>query len=135
MKMNHVLAHHVVVLTWIYEIIGLHTGILTGTEEGQAVLEQASTVVVTYNHLQTAFEVLGLVEQTAGGIAFGILLRSVHIAFAIHHLIEAPVDDRTAGHTDLEDIGLSTHEVGGHESAAAPSVHSDAVGIYIGQGL
>ena len=97
MKMNHVLAHHVVVLTGIYEIIGLHTGILTGTEEGQAMLEQASTVVVTYNHLQTAFEVLGLVEQTAGGIAFGILLRSVHIAFAIHHLIESPVDDRTAG--------------------------------------
>ena len=85
--------------------------------------------------MQTAAQILGLAQQTACLVAFGIFLGRVHIALAIHDLVVLPIDDRTACHAHLERLGIGAHEVGGHESTETPTVHADAVGIHIGKGF
>ena len=68
-------------------------------------------------------------------IAFRIVLRTVHVAFAIHDLVVTPVDHRTAGDSHLEDLRIRTHQVSCHKTAVAPPVHADAVGIDIRKGF
>ena len=57
-----------------------------------------------------------------------------HIALAVHGFVVFPVEDGTAGDTDFEDFGVGEHEVRRHESAEAPTVHTDAGGVDIGEG-
>ena len=90
---------------------------------------------MSVDNLKTPLEVLGLVEQAGLGISLGVGLRGVHITLAIHHLIVFPVDDRTSCHAYLERLRMAAHQVGRHESAEAPSVHTDTVGIDVGQRL
>ena len=84
--------------------------------------------------LQCAFQILCLGDETAFCITLRIILWCSHITFTIHHLIPFPVDDRTAGNTHLEDIGIVCYQRDGHESAIAPTMDTQAVHIYIGQG-
>ena len=62
-------------------------------------------------------------------------MRGVHVALAVHHLVQLPVDDGATGHTYLEHVGVRTHEVGGHETAKRPAVYANAVGINVGERL
>ena len=63
MEVYHVVSHHVVTFAGINEIVGLGAGVNAGTEESEVVLQDAGRVVVTDDNLQTALEVLGLVEE------------------------------------------------------------------------
>ena len=98
-------------------------------------MTQTGERLLTVDNLKTTLEVLGLVEQAGLGISLGVGLRGVHITLAIHHLIVFPVDDRTSCHAYLERLRMAAHQVGRHESAEAPSVHTDTVGIDVGQRL
>ena len=104
------------------------------TDERQGVLGYAHWVVVSEDDEQATFEVGGAQGEVVVAIAFGIGLGGIHVAFAVHDFIIAPVDDRTSGYTALEDIVVGKHEVGGHEAAVAPSVYTQTVGVDIGQG-
>ena len=133
--MHLVGAEHVVPVAGVEEQVGLCAGIDAGTDEGEGVLRHAGGVVVAQDDLQATLQVLGLRQQAGRGIALGILLRRVHIALAVHHLVVFPVDDRSAGHAHLEDIGVGAHQVRGHEAAEAPAVDAQAVSVHVGQCL
>ena len=135
MEMHHIAAHHIMFLTGINEIVGLRAGIFAGAEESKAVLQHASAVVKTHDDLQAAFEVLGLRQERGTFVTFGIFLRRVHVALAIHHLVIFPVDNRAARHADFEHVGVGTHEVGGHVAAERPAMHAETVSIDIRQGF
>ena len=104
------MAPHVMFLAWIGKEVGLSARLDAGIEEREAVLRHNGVVVVARDDLQTAFQVLGLVDERRLGIALRIGLRSVHIAFAVHHLVPLPVNDGTASYTHLEDVGVVGHE-------------------------
>ena len=109
MQMYHVLASHVVSLSGVYEVVGLRAGIGGGAEEGQTVLQYAGGIVVANDDLQAAFEISCLFQKIGTFVTFGIFLWRIHVAFAVHYLIEFPVDDRAAGYACLEHIGIGTH--------------------------
>ena len=92
-------------------------------------------IVQALYDLQLALEVLCLVEQGGFLVAFRVGLWCVHIAFAIHHLIPVPVDNRSSCHTYLEDLRIVGHQRYGHESSETPSVNAYSVSIHIGKGL
>ena len=81
------MASHVVSLARVGIEVGLRTGLDTGIEERQTVLRHHGRIVIAGDDLQPPLQVLGLVEEAGLLLAFRILLRGVHIAFAIHHLI------------------------------------------------
>ena len=133
MQVYAVLSHHVMFIARISEEIRLGTRVDAGTQERQGVLRDAHRVVVTDDDLEFAFQGTGFESQVTAFVAFGIVLRTVHITLAVHHFVVLPIDDRTSGHTGLEYVGISQHEVGGHETAERPSVHTHPVGIDVGQ--
>ena len=133
--MNTGVSHHVVSLARIDEEVGLCASFHAGVEELQGVLRNNRRVVHTYDYLQLTLQVLCLVKKACLLVAFSVLLRCVHIALAIHHLIPFPVDDRSSCHAHLEHFGMVAHQCGGHKSAEAPSVDADAVLVNVRQRL
>ena len=131
--MHGILAVHVVLATGIEEVVALCAGINTCTDETECVLRNTDGVVVADDKLQTALQVACTQTQVAVLVALGVLLGSVHIAFAIHHLIVVPVYYGTACHTHLKHLGEGKHKVCGHETAETPSVHTHTVLVHIGQ--
>ena len=113
----------------------MSTCIDTGTEEGDAMLRHTHRVVGTDDDLQLTLQVSGTLGEVRVLVTFRIVLRSVHVAFAIHHFVHLPVDDRTTGYTYLEHVVVGQHQVGSHEATEAPAMYTDAVGIHIAQGL
>ena len=89
--MNHIASHHIVALSRIDKIVGLGAGVFGSTKEHQGMLQHAGRIVVAYDDLQTTFQILGAGHKIGSGIAFGVGLRSFHIAFAIHHFVVFPV--------------------------------------------
>ena len=57
------MAHHVVTIARVNEVVGLRASVLTSTEERQAVLHHASGVVIAHDDLQTAFQILALLSN------------------------------------------------------------------------
>ena len=94
-------------------------------------LRHYSSIVVAGNNLKSALKILCLIEQRGLLVTLGIGLRSIHIALAIHHLIPMPVDYRTACYANLEYVWIVGHKRDCHESAEAPTMYTNAVGIYI----
>ena len=133
-EVDHIATGHVVALSGIDEVVGLCAGIFAGAEEGEGVLEHAGGVVVADDDLQSTFELRGVFHHAGFGVALGIALGRFHIALAVHGFVVFPVEDGTAGDTDFEDFGVGEHEVRRHESAEAPTVHTDAGGVDIGEG-
>ena len=80
---------------------------------------------------QPSFQIAGFGFQIPAFISFGIGLRRVHIAFAVHHFVIFPVDDRTSSHAYLEEVRVSQHQVGGHIAAETPAVYAYLSGIHI----
>ena len=109
MKVHHILAHHIVPVAGIGEVIGLCARVLASPEERKRMLRNARRVVKAVDNLQASLEVSGFVEQAAFAVTVGILLRRVHIPLAVHHLVILPVDYRPAGHSYLEHVGISEH--------------------------
>ena len=70
-EVHHVVSHHIVSVARVNEVVGLRASVFTFSEEGEAVLEHASRVVVAHDNLQASLEVFGLVEQVAAFIASG----------------------------------------------------------------
>ena len=133
-EVDHVATGHVVALSGIDEVVGLCAGIFAGAEEGEGVLEHAGGVVVADDDLQSTFELRGVFHHAGFGVALGIALGRFHIALAVHGFVVFPVEDGAAGDADFEDFGVGEHEVRRHESAEAPTVHTDAGGVDIGEG-
>ena len=98
-------------------------------------LRHAGIVMVVMDNQQMAFQLSGEVSQVTFLVTFGIRFRGVHIAFAVHNLIVAPVDDRASGNTDFEYLRIAEQQGGGHVAAETPSVYTDALTVYIGQGF
>ena len=98
-------------------------------------LRHNSNVVQSLNNLKLTLKVLSLVEQRSLLVSLRVCLRSIHIAFAIHHLIPMPVDNRTTGNTNLEYVRIVCHKRDSHISAKAPTMNTKTVGIYIRQAL
>ena len=71
---------HVVLLTRVSEEVRLRAGLDAGIKERQAVLWYYRRVVITRDNLQLAFQIFGLVDETALSITFGVILRGAHIA-------------------------------------------------------
>ena len=97
---------HVVAITWIDEEVGMLACIYALTEEGEGMLWHTGWVIASIDEEQTALEVLCLAKQGGSGIAVRIGLRSIHIAFSVHHFVVFPVDYRSTCHSCLEDIGI-----------------------------
>ena len=126
---------HIVLFAGIGEEVGLGAGLDAGIEERETVLGHDGAVVVARDNLQLAFQVACLADKAALLVAFGVLLRGVHIALAVHHLVVFPVDDGAAGHADLEHVGVVGHQRDGHIATIRPAVDAEAVGIDVGQRL
>ena len=134
-EVDALVAHHVVALAGIDVEVGLGTGGDTGFKEAVGVLGHNGGVVEADDDLQAAFEVGSAMDAACASVAFGVGLRGVHVALTIHDLVPLPVDDGTAGYADYEDIGMVGHQADGHESAEAPSVHTDAGCVDVGKRL
>ena len=133
MQVYTVASRHIVSVSRIDEVVRVRTGIDAGTEEGDAVLRHTHRVVGTDDDLQLALQVAGPLGEVGVPVTFRVVLRGVHIAFAVHHFIQFPVDDRSAGYPHLEHVVVRQHQVGGHKSAEAPAVYADASCIHVAQ--
>ena len=109
MEMGTLMTAHVVGFTGIGKEVGLGAGGDTCLEKGEAVLRHDGRVVVASDNLELALEVFCLVDSLLLLAMQRVCLRSIHIAFAIHHLIPMPVDNRTAGNTNLEYVRIVCH--------------------------
>ena len=106
MQMYAGMTTHIVLFARIGKEIRLGASLHAGIEERQTVLWHHRRIVVTRDDLQLAFQILGLGDETGLRIAFRVVVWCTHVTLAIHHLIPLPVDDGTASHTYLEDIGV-----------------------------
>ena len=132
-EVQAVVAADVVFVVGVDEIIDLFAGFDAGIDELDAVLPDNGVVFGAMDDEEAAFEVFGLRGEGIVGIALGILLRGVHIAFAVHDFVPFPVDDRAAGAADFEDFGVGEFHGDGHESAEAPAFDTHAGLIDVGE--
>ena len=95
-------------------------------------LRHHNGVVHACDNLQFSFQVLGFGQQTALGIALGIVLRCAHVAFSVHHLVPFPVDYWSASYAHFEHFGMCGDKVSGHKSTETPSMYAHAIFVYVG---
>ena len=113
MQVYTVASRHIVSVSRIDEVVRVRTGIDAGTEEGDAVLRHTHRVVGTDDDLQLALQVTGPLGEVGVSVTFRVVLRGVHIAFAVHHFIQFPVDDRSAGYRAVSHlIGTGCRRIG-----------------------
>ena len=98
-------------------------------------LGHAGTVVVIVDDEQMSLQIACKVLQVRFLVALGITLRGVHVAFAVHDFIIAPVDDRSAGNTYFEYLRITEHQGGGHVSAKTPAMNTNTFTVHIRQAL
>ena len=118
------MATHIVLLARISKEVGLCASLDAGIEERQTMLGHNGVVVITRNNLELALQIAGLVDEARLRVTLRILLRRIHIAFAIHYLVPFPVDDGTTSYANLEDVGVVKHERDSHETAKRPAVNT-----------
>ena len=116
-------------------IIGVGTSLDAGIDKELRVLPDDRGVNGTMDKQEASLEVGSTQGEVCLLIAFGVFLRAIHIAFAVHDLVASPVGDSTASDTYLEDFGVCEHQVRSHEATIAPACDPDTVGIDIGEGL
>ena len=78
---------------------------------------------------QFALEVGCKVDRSTFLVAFGVALGSIHVAFCVDAVIEAPVGDGRAGHAELEGVGGFVHGHQGHVAAVAVAFDRDFAAI------
>lgn len=105
-KMNPILAGHIVLGARIREIIHLDIVLDTFADEAETVLPDYGIVDGALANQELAFEIFGLVDKGGFGEAFRIGLRGIHVTFSVHYLVPLPIDDRTAGDSNFESIGI-----------------------------
>ena len=128
-----VASHHVVSVFRINEEVGVCASFDTCSQERVSVLGYAGGVGSADDDFQTAFQVAGFQFQVGAFVAFRIRLWRIHVTFAVHHFIELPVDDRSAGYPYLENVRISQHQVGCHEATEAPTMYADSFTVYVRQ--
>ena len=101
MEVYPVLAHHVVLMTRVREVVNLDSVHHTGTNEAEAVLPEHDWIDGTLADEKLALEVFSLVDEACLLITLRIDRRMSHVAFAVHYLIPFPVDYRTSGYSKL----------------------------------
>ena len=131
MKVNSILAHYVVLVAWVREVVYLYIVNNAGSYKTEAVLPEYYRVYCSLTNEELSFKVLGLVDQTCLLVSFRIDVRMVHIPLAIHHFIPFPVNHRSSCDCNLEYVRIVGDERYGHESSVAPAMHSDAVLVNI----
>ena len=117
------------------EQVGVGAGVYTSFHERQGVLRHASVVMVVMDNQQMTFQLTREVFQVAFLVTFRIGFRCVHIAFAVHHFIISPVDDRTTGYAYFEYFRVTEQQGSGHVPSKAPAVHADASAVYVREGF
>src|SRR5574344_2052425 len=93
-------------------------------------LRYADGVVVAKDYQQAPFLILCTEREVVLLISFRISLRSTHIAFSVHHLIQTPINYRATSHSHLEDIRIGKHHIRCHKATVAPAMDSQSVGIH-----
>ena len=106
MEVDSVLAHHIMLGTWVREIIYLYIVLDALSDEAEAVLPYYYRVDRSLADKKLALEILGLVDEAGLCISLRIDVRVVHVAFAVHYFVPFPVDYRSSGHSHLEDIRI-----------------------------
>ena len=119
----------IMVMTRIDEIIQLLAVMDAVLDENEAVLPHHHGVGGAVDHQELALEFVGLVLKADQIVAFGILLGRVHVTLTIHDFVVLPIQHGTASHANLKHLGVVDLQRCRHESAIAPAVASDAVGI------
>ena len=89
-QMYPVKSADIVLVIGVNEIVNQHLVLDALVEELQTVLPNHNRVDASVDNHQATFQLVGLVEQTCLLVAFGILLRSIHVAFAVHYLVVLP---------------------------------------------
>ena len=98
-------------------------------------LPDDSAVHAIVDDEQTSLETADIIDNAVIGIAVWILLRGVHIAFAIHDLIVFPVADGSTCDTGPELIWETSKKRKSHEATETPAMDADARGVDIGERL
>ena len=127
MQMHTVASRHIVLVARIDEEVRIRAGVDAGFHERKGVLRHAGIVVVVMDNHQMSLQVTRQVFQVALLVPFRVALRSVHVAFAVHHFVISPVDVRTAGYTYFKDLGLAEEDGTSPVSATSAVSESDAV--------
>ena len=104
MKMYSVLAHYIVLSAWVREIVNLYVVLDAFADEAQAMLPYHHRINRSLADKKFSLKVFGFVDESCLGISFSVNFRVVHITLSIHHLVPFPVDDRSSGHSHLEDV-------------------------------
>ena len=104
--MYPVLAHHIVLGTWVWEIIDLHIILDALSDQAETVLPYYDRIDRSLSYQQLAFQVLGLVYQTCPAVSFWVVVRMIHVPFSIHDFIPFPVYHGTSGYAYLEYVRI-----------------------------
>ena len=86
----------------VREVVQLDVLLDASLDKAQAVLPEHSVVDGSLADEKLAFEILHVVKKACLSESVRIGGFSVHVTLAVHDLVPLPVDDRTAGHADLE---------------------------------
>ena len=125
-EVDAVVAEDIVLVVGIDEIVDELALLDAGLDELDAVLPDDGVVFGAMDDEETTLEVAGLGDEGGGGVAIGVFLGGVHVAFAVHDFVPLPVDDGAAGAGDLEDFGVGEFHGDGHEAAEGPAFDADA---------
>ena len=79
---------------------------------------------------EASLEVAGTECEVVLLVPFGVFLRSIVVAFAVHYFVTAPVHYRASCYTYFENVAMGEHQVSSHKASKAPSVDTHTLGIY-----
>ena len=71
-------------------------------QQAERVLPNHHRIDVAVDDKQSAAQLVGLLADVVLRIAIGVLLRHIHIALAIHNLVQIPIAHWAASHASFE---------------------------------
>ncbi len=104
-KMQSVGATYVVFVLGIYKIVNLLAFLDTGLNKLKAVLPNHCIVLCTMYYQQFSIKLIHIIENAGFLVTFWVLVRSIHIAFAVHYFVVFPVNNRAATGCDFKNAG------------------------------
>src|ERR1700694_4758215 len=125
-----VLPEYIMFMARIDHIIHLDVFIYGRPYKTNRVLLHHHIVLQAMDQEQLALELAYLAGEVGSGIPFGVFPGRIHISFAIHDLVIAPVRNRAARNGHLEDTGVVEHEIDRHKTAVAPAEQTHAFLVY-----
>ena len=98
-------------------------------DEHFATLVVDVVVACAVDEQEIALEAFGIGDWRTFAVAFGVVLRGVHVAFLIDGVVESLVGNEGYGYAGVEHVGIAEHAVEGLAAAAAPSCNADAAEV------